>query len=210
MAMSSSVSAAIRNYLVQSRDVIQRALDDPAFAATLAAIADRVAGALAAGRKLLLAGNGGSAGDAQHLAGEFLSRFNYDRAPLAAVALTTDSSVLTAIGNDYGYERVFERQVLGLGQPGDVLIAISTSGRSRNVLAAIAAARRRGLFVVGFTGQHGGEMAAACDLCLCAPAADTPLVQQLHITAGHILCGLVETRLCPQEDGANSGAAGKD
>jgi len=117
-------------YLAQSRDVLQAAIDDAVFAETIAAIADRVAVALTAGHKVLLAGNGGSAGDAQHIAGEFLSRLYYDRAPLAAVALTTDSSVLTAIGNDYGYERVFERQVLGLGRAGDVLIAISTSGRS--------------------------------------------------------------------------------
>ena len=149
---------------------------------------------------MLFAGNGGSAGDAQHLAGEFLSRLNYDRAPLPAIALTTDSSVLTAIGNDYGYDRVFERQVLGLGVAGDVLIAISTSGRSPNILRAIEAARSTGLVVVGFTGRSGGEMAARCHLCLYAPADTTPLIQQLHITAGHIICGLVEERLFPKLD----------
>jgi D-sedoheptulose 7-phosphate isomerase len=127
-----------------------------------------------------------------------LSRLNYDRAPAAAIALTTDSSVLTAIGNDYGYERVFERQILGLGRPGDVLIAISTSGRSPNILRAIGAARERGLKVVGFTGGTGGEMAARCDICLHAPADSTPLIQQIHITAGHIICGLVEERLFPR------------
>jgi D-sedoheptulose 7-phosphate isomerase len=159
---------------------------------------DRVAGALAAGNKVLLAGNGGSAADAQHLAGEFLSRLNYDRAPLAAVALTTDSSVLTAIGNDYGYDRLFERQVVGLGRPGDVLIAISTSGRSPNILRAVRAARAAGLAAFGCTGRGGGDMAELCDLCLRAPADSTPLIQQLHITAGHILCGLVEERLFPR------------
>jgi D-sedoheptulose 7-phosphate isomerase len=190
--------ASIVDYLARSRDAVQAAMDDDVFLATAEAIVDRLVEAIAAGRKVLFAGNGGSAGDAQHLAGEFLSRLNYDRAPLPAIALTTDSSVLTAIGNDYGYDRVFERQVLGLGVAGDVLIAISTSGRSPNILRAIEAARSTGLVVVGFTGSSGGEMAARCHLCLYAPADTTPLIQQLHITAGHIICGLVEERLFPQ------------
>jgi len=198
--MTSEVTASIVDYLGQSRDAVQAAIDNAAFLATAEAIVDRLVEAIAAGRKVLLAGNGGSAGDAQHLAGEFLSRLNYDRAPLPAVALTTDSSVLTAIGNDYGYDRVFERQVLGLGVAGDVLIAISTSGRSPNILRAIEAARSTGLVVVGFTGRSGGEMAARCHLCLYAPADTTPLIQQLHITAGHIICGLVEERLFPKLD----------
>lgn len=197
---------AITEYLAQSRDTVQAAIDDPSFATMIAAIVDRVAAALAAGHKLLLAGNGGSAGDAQHIAGEFLSRLNYDRAPAAAIALTTDSSVLTAIGNDYGYERVFERQVLGLGRPGDVLIAISTSGRSPNILRAIAAARESGLVTIGFTGKTGGDMASCCDLCLHVPSDSTPLIQQIHITAGHIVCGLVEERLFPREATAPFGA----
>jgi D-sedoheptulose 7-phosphate isomerase len=196
--MASSAIASILQYLKESRDVLQAAIDDVDFLTTAEAIGDRLAAALAAGRKILLAGNGGSAADAQHIAGEFLSRLNYDRAPVAAIALTTDSSVLTAIGNDYGYDRVFERQVLGLGAAGDVLIAISTSGRSPNILRAIDAARRKGVVVVGFTGRSGGEMAARCDLCLLAPADTTPLIQQLHITAGHIVCGLVEERLFPR------------
>jgi D-sedoheptulose 7-phosphate isomerase len=198
--MTNATTVSIVQYLAQSRDAIQAALDNSAFLMTTGAIVDRMADALAAGRKILLAGNGGSAADAQHLAGEFVARFNYDRAPVAAIALTTDSSVLTAIGNDYGYDRVFERQVLGLGVPGDVFIAISTSGRSPNILHAIDAARRKGLVVVGFTGRTGGQMAKGCDLCLYAPADTTPLVQQLHITAGHIICGLVEERLFPQPE----------
>ena len=185
-------------YLVESRDVIQAAIDDPAFCRSVRDIAETVTEALRDGGKLLLAGNGGSAGDAQHIAGEILSRLNYDRAPGAAIALTTDSSVLTAIANDYGYDRVFERQILGLGRAGDVLIAISTSGRSPNILRAIGAAREKRLAVVGFTGRTGGEMAALCDLCLHAPSDSTPLIQQIHITAGHIICGLVEERLFPR------------
>jgi D-sedoheptulose 7-phosphate isomerase len=196
--MSEAAARSIVDYLVQSRDAVDAAIADPEFVATIAAIVDRVADALAAGHKLLLAGNGGSAADAQHIAGEFLSRLNYDRGPLAAVALTTDSSVMTAIGNDYGYEQLFERQVLGLGRPGDVLITISTSGRSPNVLRALRAARRSGLAAIGFTGRGGGDMPALCDLCLRAPSDSTPLIQQLHITAGHILCGLVEARLFPR------------
>jgi D-sedoheptulose 7-phosphate isomerase len=196
--MNPATTRSIVEYLKLSRDAVNAAIDDPLFASTIAAIAERTAFALELGNKVLLAGNGGSAADAQHIAGEFLSRLNYDRAPLAAVALTTDSSVLTAIGNDYGYERVFERQVLGLGRAGDVLMAISTPGRSPNILNAITAARATGLTVVGFTGKNGGEMAVHCDLCLRAPSHSTPLIQQLHITAAHIICGLVEERLFPR------------
>jgi D-sedoheptulose 7-phosphate isomerase len=190
--------SAVLDYLVQSRDVVQAAIDDPAFAAAIGDIVEVTASALDKGHKLLLAGNGGSAADAQHLAGEMLSRLYYDRAPAAAIALTTDTSVLTAIGNDYGYERLFERQILGLGRPGDVFFAISTSGRSPNILRAIDAARQRRIVTVGFTGRTGGEMASRCDICLYAPSDSTPLIQQIHITAGHIICGLVEERLFPR------------
>jgi len=185
----------ILDYLVRSRDTLQAAIDDPAFVAMIRDIVEVTAIAIGDGRKLLLAGNGGSAADAQHLAGEMLSRLNYDRAPAAALALTTDTSVLTAIGNDYGYDRLFERQILGLGRPGDVFIAISTSGRSPNILRAIDAAREQRILTVGFTGRTGGEMPSRCDLCLRAPSDSTPLIQQIHITAGHIICGLVEERL---------------
>jgi D-sedoheptulose 7-phosphate isomerase len=188
---------AIGDYLVRSRDAVQAAIDDPAFYRTIAEIAEISVNALRAGSKLLLAGNGGSAADAQHIAGELVGRLNHDRAPLAAIALTTDSSVLTALANDWGYEGIFERQIRGLGRPGDVLIAISTSGRSPNILRAIAAAREQRLRVVGFTGGEGGEMAPLCDLCLRAPAEGTQLIQQLHITAAHIICALIEERLFP-------------
>ena len=190
--------SAVLDYLVRSREVIQAAIDDPAFADAIRSIVEVTATALDKGHKLLLAGNGGSAADAQHLAGEMLSRLHYDRAPAAAIALTTDTSVLTAIGNDYGYERLFERQILGLGCAGDVFIAISTSGRSANILRAIDAARQKQILTVGFTGRTGGEMASRCDICLHAPSASTPLIQQIHITAGHVICGLVEERLFPR------------
>jgi D-sedoheptulose 7-phosphate isomerase len=196
--MANTAMKAILQYLAESRDTVQAAIDDPAFRRAIDEIAAVISTALTDGRKLLLAGNGGSAADAQHIAGEMLSRFNHDRAPLSALALTTDSSVLTAIGNDYGYDRLFERQILGLGCPGDVFVAISTSGRSPNILRAIDAARQKRLVAVGFTGRSGGEMASRCDLCLHAPSDSTPLIQQIHITAGHIICGLVEDRLFPQ------------
>lgn len=193
--MADAPVRAVLDYLAISRDAVQAAIDDPVFAATVRDIVEVTANALVNGSKLLLAGNGGSAGDAQHLAGEMLSRLNYERAPAAALALTTDSSVLTAIGNDYGYESVFERQILGLGRHGDVFIGISTSGRSPNILRAIDAARGKRIVTVGFTGRSGGEMPSRCDLCLHAPSDSTPIIQQIHIIAGHIICGLVEERL---------------
>lgn len=200
--MPDAARRSIIDYFERSRAVIAAAIADPGFIKTVAGTADRLAAALAAGHKVLLAGNGGSAGDAQHIAGELLSRLNYDRAPLAAIALTTDSSVLTAIGNDYGYEHVFERQVLALGRPGDVLIALSTSGRSPNILNALRAARTNGLVTIGLTGASGGGMMPLCDLCLRVPSDATPLIQQLHITAGHVICGLVEERLFPPVEAA--------
>jgi D-sedoheptulose 7-phosphate isomerase len=191
-------TSAIARYLAQSRDVVQAALDDPAFLDTAEAIASALTSCLRRGGKLLVAGNGGSAADAQHIAGEFLSRLNYDRAPAAAIALTTDTSVLTAVGNDYGYERVFERQILGLCRPGDVFLAISTSGRSPNILLAMDAARGLDAVVVGFTGRSGGQMPGLADLLLRAPSDSTPLIQQVHIMAAHVICGAVEERLFPK------------
>jgi D-sedoheptulose 7-phosphate isomerase len=196
--MAGAAVNGVREYLVQSRDTLQAAIDDPAFAVAIRDIVEVTVAALENGYKLLLAGNGGSAADAQHLAGEMLSRLYYDRAPAAAIALTTDTSVLTAIGNDYGYDRLFERQIFGLGCAGDVFIAISTSGRSANILRAIEAARQKRIVTVGFTGRTGGEMSSRCDFCLHAPSDSTPLIQQIHITAGHIICGLVEERLFPR------------
>ena len=179
----------------RSCETLDRAADDEKLRAAIYAIAETVTQAFRNGGKLMLAGNGGSAADAQHIAGEFLSRFNFDRNPLPALALTSDTSVLTAIGNDYGYEHTFERQIRGLGRPGDVFIAISTSGRSPNVLAALQAARKSGVTTVGFSGEGKRDMAAFCDHCLAAPASHTPLIQQIHIVAAHAICGLVERNL---------------
>jgi D-sedoheptulose 7-phosphate isomerase len=193
--MDDAETAYARSYLKESLDALATASGDPEFLNTLRTIAEEMAKALAAGRKILLCGNGGSAADAQHIAGELLSRFESDRAPLPAIALTTDTSVLTAIGNDYGYDQVFERQVKGLGSKGDVLVAISTSGRSPNILKALDAARSKGVVTIGFTGRKGGEMKSLCDVLLAAPSDRTPVIQQIHITVAHIVCGLVERRL---------------
>jgi D-sedoheptulose 7-phosphate isomerase len=147
------------------------------------------------GGKILLAGNGGSAADAQHIAGEFVSRFAFDRPGLPAIALTTDTSILTAIGNDYGYEKLFARQIQALGQRGDVFIGYSTSGKSPNVLLAFEEAREKGMLCIGFTGNRGGIMKSLCEFLLEVPSADTPKIQEGHLVLGHILCGLVENAI---------------
>jgi D-sedoheptulose 7-phosphate isomerase len=186
----------VADHFRHSCETLSRAAEDPKLRAAIHVIAEAITGAFRAGHKLLIAGNGGSAADAQHIAGEFLSRLHFDRNPLPAIALTTDTSVLTAIGNDYGFDRVFERQVRGLGKTGDVFIAISTSGRSPNVIAALKTAREGGLTTVGFTGMVvGGAMAPLCDYCLAAPSTETPQIQQIHIVAAHAICGLVERSL---------------
>lgn len=149
--------------------------------------------------KILFAGNGGSAADAQHWAGELVSRFYYDRPGLSAVALTTDTSILTAIGNDYGYDYVFARQVEALGKVGDVLVAISTSGNSANIVRAASVARDRGLRVIGFTGRSGGKLAIDSDLCFRMPSDETPRIQEGHEFMGHLLCALIEARMHPRE-----------
>lgn len=171
---------------------------DQALCAAAQRAASMVAACLRRGGKLLLCGNGGSAADAQHWAGELVSRFNYDRPGLPAIALTTDTSILTAIGNDYGYERVFARQVEALGRPGDMLFALSTSGRSPNVLAALEAARAAGLVSIGFTGQAQGPMDALCEICIHVPSDRTPRIQEGHEALGHAICALVEAELFPR------------
>jgi len=162
---------------------------------SITAAAERLTACLRDGHKLLLCGNGGSAADAQHIAAELVGRYTRERPAWPAIALTTDTSALTAIGNDYGFERTFDRQVEALGRQGDALIAISTSGNSPNVLAAVVRARAQGLYTLGFAGRDGGRLAAACDLCLTVPHGETARIQEMHITLGHILCDLVEGAL---------------
>jgi D-sedoheptulose 7-phosphate isomerase len=187
----------LRDHLEQSRRVLDEVHASDDFLASMSDIADALCACLGAANKILIAGNGGSAADAQHIAGELISRLAYDRAPLPAIALTTDTSVLTAIANDYGFDEVFERQVRGLGRPGDVFIGISTSGKSQNIVRALAEARRRSMVTIGFTGSATAPLEAHCDFVLHAPSTSTPLIQQVHLTAIHAICGLVEATLFP-------------
>lgn len=160
-----------------------------------AALLDSCAASLASGGKLLFFGNGGSAADAQHLATELTVRFIKDRAPLAAIALTTDTSTLTAIGNDFGFDYLFSRQIDALGSAGDVAIGLSTSGNSPNVLNGLRAARAKNLITVGLSGRDGGKMRECCDILLVVPSETTARIQEMHITLGHMLCGALERKL---------------
>ncbi len=189
MASSAYFSNHFQAHIDVARATMEAVAND--FDAALAALVSAVRG----GGKILFCGNGGSAADAQHLATELVVRYVRDRDPIAAIALTTDSSALTAAGNDYGYEHVFARQVRALGGAGDVLVAISTSGHSPNVLRALEQARSQGMVTIGLSGRDGGAMAGLCDVLIVVPARDTAHIQEMHITIGHMLCGALETEL---------------
>lgn len=186
------MSARISEILGEGIAVLQTIERDEALHAALARAAEQTAAALKSGHTLFIAGNGGSAADAQHLAAEFVSRLVEDRAPMRAVALTTDSSILTAIGNDYGFESSFSRQIQALGRPGDVFLGISTSGRSPNILRALEACRGMGIVTLGLTGRSGQGMASLCDTLFCVPSEVTMYIQQAHLALEHIFCMLVE------------------
>lgn len=188
----------VQDYLGQSASALAAYRSDPGQLDLLMTVAAAVAASMLAGGKLLIAGNGGSAADALHIAGEFTGRMLYDRAPLPAVALCADQAAFTAIGNDYGFEHVYDRQVLALGRAGDVLLALSTSGNSPNVVRAMRSARSIGVVTVGFTGAGGGVMAGLADHLLRAPSSFTPVVQQIHMVAAHIVCSLVERAMFPR------------
>lgn len=158
----------------------------------IASMALRIAATMTSGHKLLLCGNGGSAADCQHIAAEYSNRFLIDRPPLPALALTTDTSALTAIGNDFSFNEVFSKQVQALGQPGDILLGISTSGNSENVLRAFAVAKEKNLYCLGLAGRDGGKMNALCDTCFIVEDTSTALIQEIHITLGHLLCELTD------------------
>lgn len=185
----------ITDQINETQRVMAAMLADEALLTRVEAAAGACIKAFSISGKVLLAGNGGSAADAQHIAGEFVSRFAFDRPGLSAIALTTDSSILTSIGNDYGYESLFARQIQAHAQKGDVFIAYSTSGKSPNVIAALQEAKNRGVVCIGMTGNLGGPMKALCDHYLDVPSGDTPKIQEGHATLGHILCGLVERAL---------------
>ncbi|MDF1614749.1 D-sedoheptulose 7-phosphate isomerase [Desulfurivibrio dismutans] len=183
--------------LAETRRVVEAMAADQKLCATLSAAAAAWVACLQKGGKILLAGNGGSAADAQHVAAELVGRFAFDRPGLPAVALTTDTSIITAVGNDYGFERLFARQVQALGARGDVLVGYSTSGASANVLQALETARAGGLVTVGLTGAQGGDgpMVKLCDYLLVVPAENTAKIQEGHLMLGHIICGLVENAI---------------
>lgn len=183
--------ATVKAMVQDSLAAKQRVLADESLLACIVTVAGVVEKAFRAGHKVMLAGNGGSAADSQHIAAEFVSRFEFDRPGLPSIALSTDTSMLTAIGNDYGYERVFERQVQANGQAGDVFIGISTSGNSKNVIKAVEACKAKGIITVALCGA-GGALKDLCDYALPVPSTHTPRIQENHILIGHIICAMVE------------------
>lgn len=182
---------AIRDQIASSIAVKQTVLDDEKLIGQIEKIATDCVKCLQFGGKVIFAGNGGSFADAQHLSAEFISRFMFDRAPLASLVLGANNSAISAIGNDYGYEQVFARELRGVAKPGDVFIPITTSGNSSNILLAVEEANKQGMTTLAFTGQGGGKLAGLCD-CLCVPSRETARIQECHIMFGHIICCLVE------------------
>lgn len=182
----------ITQQIIQSIEVKQAVYSDEKLINQIMDVAKASIEALKNGRKIIIAGNGGSAADAQHIACELVSKFYFDRPALSAIALTTNTSVLTAIGNDYGYEHTFARQVQGLGHAGDIFIGISTSGNSENIIKAITTSKEERITTVGLTGSTGGKMSDLCDYLICVPSDETPRIQEAHIMIGHIICSVIE------------------
>ena len=182
----------LKDYLDESSQFVLNMVSDPTLLSLLFEIANECLNRLQTGNKLLFVGNGGSAADCQHMAGEYVSRFLIDRNGLPAIALTTDTSILTAIGNDYGYEMVFSRQIEALGRKGDLLFVYSTSGNSQNILKAVETAKKMGISVVGMTGLNRGKLDTMCDFIFKTPSKRTPQIQEGHLIAGHAICALVE------------------
>jgi D-sedoheptulose 7-phosphate isomerase len=178
--------------------VKQQILDDEAILATILDAARVCVSAYSLGHRLLIAGNGGSAADAQHIAAELVCRFEGDRPGLPSIALTTDSSILTSIGNDYGYDAIFTRQLQAHARPGDIFLAISTSGNSKNIIDAAEYAQAKEIKIIGLTGKNGGKLQSLCDVCICIPSENTARIQESHILIGHILCKAIETSIFPK------------
>ncbi len=192
MTDNNDLAQRVRRSIEASIAVKQQLLGSVETVSAMAKVSEILIAALQKGNKPLLFGNGGSAADAQHIAAEFVGRFAFDRPALPALALSVNTSSVTAIGNDYGFELVFARQIEALGHPGDVAIGISTSGNSPNVLQGVAAAKKMGLHTVALTGAAGGKLKTAVDYCICAPSNETPRIQECHILIGHIISELVE------------------
>lgn len=180
----------IRSQIQDNINISQELLEE--YLEIILDVGNKIADIFKKGNKLLLCGNGGSAADSQHIAAEFVNRFRKDRNPLPAIALTTDTSILTSISNDYDYKHSFSKQVQAIGQKGDMLIAISTSGMANNVIEALNAARQKGLTSIGLTGDGGGKLKELADICIKVPSHDTPRIQEAHILIGHLLCDIVE------------------
>lgn len=185
----------IEKQIGESLEIFQKLIDSEDIISGIKDAARLVITAFRNNRKLLLAGNGGSAAEAQHIAAEFVNRFGFDRPALPAIALSTDTSILTSIGNDLGFEKIFSRQVMALGEEGDVFIGISTSGTSENIIRALHTCREKSIVTVGLTGIFGGPMKDLCDICIKIPSEKTPRIQEAHNLTGHIICSLVENEL---------------
>jgi D-sedoheptulose 7-phosphate isomerase len=185
----------IKNLINDSIALKLRVLDQQSLLSDIEEATKAILAAFSNKHKVLLAGNGGSAADAQHIAGELVNRFYFDRPGLPAIALTTDTSILTAVGNDHGFSDLFARQINALGNEGDVFIGISTSGNSLNIIEALRICREEKIVTIGLTGSSGGKMKDLCDICLCVPSDETPRIQEVHILIGHIICRIVEEKL---------------
>jgi D-sedoheptulose 7-phosphate isomerase len=188
----------IKQQILSSVELKQKLLESPSLLSAVEKAAMAVLTALKSNRKLFLAGNGGSAADAQHIAAEFVNKFNLERPGLPAIALTTDTSILTSVGNDYSFSQIFARQIRALGNEGDVFMAISTSGKSANLLEALRACREKKIVTIGLTGESGGTMKELSDICIHIPSEETPRVQEAQILIGHIICSIVETEIFGQ------------
>ncbi len=189
------IKEAIVDQIQNSIAVKEAILENQGILRNIQAAAELVLEAYKQGSKTMIAGNGGSAADAQHIAGEFVSRFYFDRPGLPSIALSTDTSIMTAIGNDYGFERLFERQVQAQGMKGDIFIGLTTSGNSENIIRALCACREKGIKTIAFTGETGGKVSGLSDVCIKVPSKETPRIQESHILIGHIICCIVEEEL---------------
>lgn len=185
----------ITEHIRKSISVKESILSNPAIIASIKDAATATVDAYKRGKKTLIAGNGGSAADAQHIAGEFVSRFYFDRPGIPSIALSTDTSIITAIGNDYGFERLFERQVYAQGAEGDIFIGLTTSGNSENIVRALHACKEKGIKSIVLTGKSGGKASELCDICIKVPSEETPRIQESHILIAHIICCIVEEEL---------------
>jgi D-sedoheptulose 7-phosphate isomerase len=185
----------IRNQIIDSIALKTKLLDQQSLLSGIEEATKAIIDAFKSKHKILLAGNGGSAADAQHMAAELVNRFYFDRPGLPAIALTTDTSILTAVGNDHGFSYLFAKQINALGNNGDIFIGISTSGTSLNIIEALKESKEKNLFTIGLTGSTGGKMKDLCNICLCVPSEETPRIQEMHILIGHIICSIIETEL---------------